>query len=117
MFASWNHNLSKGLRENTVVMAFEVEEITLVYSGLARFSDLVKSMPNIRIKAYVVAPENKNQKIINEFNRATFKELAEKEEWGYILYSDLQSKREAIREEKLKIRAESIEDFAKNPFA
>lgn len=104
------------LRENMIVMAFEVEETTPVYSGLARFSDLVKSMPNIRIKAYIVAPKSKTKKIIHEFNRATFKDLARKEKWGYILYHDIIRRYEAIRKERLKIRPETIDDLARNPF-
>jgi len=104
------------LRENMVVMAFEVEETTPVYSGLARFSDLAKSMPNIRIKAHIVAPESKINKVLKEFSRATFKELARKEKWGYILYPDIITKYEAIRKEKLKIRSETIDEIARNPF-
>jgi len=104
------------IRENMIIMAFEVEETTPVYSGLARFSDLVKSMPNIRIKAYVVAPKSKTRKIIREFGRATFKELARKEKWGYILYPDLLRKYEAIRRERLEIRPETIDNLARDPF-
>lgn len=104
------------LRGNMIFMAFEVEETTPVYSGLARFSDLVKSMPNIRMKAHIVAPKSKTKKIINEFDRATFKELARKEKWGYILYPDLIRKYEVIRKERLKIRPETIDSLAKNPF-
>jgi len=104
------------LRENMIVMAFEVEETTPVYSGLARFSDLTKSMPNMRIKAYIVAPKSKIEKVINEFSRATFKELAKQEKWGYILYPDLVHAYETIQKERMKIRPETIEDLAKNPF-
>ncbi len=104
------------LKNKTIVTAFEVEETTPVYSGLARFSDLVKSMPNIRMKAYVVAPEIKTQKVITEFNRGTFKEIAKKEKWRYILYSDLARMYETIQEERLKIRPETMENIAKNPF-
>lgn len=104
------------LKENMVVMAFEVEETTPVYSGLARFSDLAKSMPNMRIKAYIVIPDSKINKVVNEFNRATFKEMARKEKWGYISYPALIHAYESIREARLKIRPETIEDLAKNPF-
>jgi 16S rRNA G966 N2-methylase RsmD len=104
------------LKENMIVMAFEVEETTPVYSGLARFSDLVKSMPNVRIRAYIVAPEPKIEKVINEFNRATFKDLAREQKWGYISYKGLTRAYDAIRQDRLKIRPEAIEDLARNPF-
>lgn len=63
------------LEGNSIQAAFEVEFTTSVYSGLLRMSDLLSMQPNLNIPLFIVAPEDRQQKVIGEVNRATFKRL------------------------------------------
>lgn len=56
-----------------IIAAFEVESTTQIYSGLLRMSDLLAMQPNISIPLFLVAPEDRRTKVINEINRPTFK--------------------------------------------
>jgi predicted RNA-binding protein len=64
------------LSGNAIVAAFEIESTTSVYSGLLRMSDLISMQPNINIPLYLVAPDERRDKVINEVNRATFSRLS-----------------------------------------
>lgn len=52
--------------------AFEIESTTSVYSGLLRMSDLTVMQPNLNIPLYLVAPQDRRDKVIREVNRPTF---------------------------------------------
>jgi hypothetical protein len=63
------------LSGHTIVAAFEIESTTSVYSGLLRMSDLVAMQPNLNIPLYLVAPDERRQKVFTEVNRPTFSRL------------------------------------------
>lgn len=56
----------------TIVAAFEIESTTSIYSGLLRMSDLTAMQPNINIRLFLVAPEERRAKVLQEINRPTF---------------------------------------------
>ena len=60
------------LSGNAIVAAFEVEHTTAIYSGRSRMSDLLTMQPNIDIKLYLVAPDEKYTKFKKEVPRPTF---------------------------------------------
>lgn len=60
------------LKGNAIVAAFEVESTTSIYSGLLRLSDLIAMQPGIKIPLYIVAPDQRRNKVIAEVNRPTF---------------------------------------------
>jgi predicted RNA-binding protein len=64
------------LRGNAIVAAFEVESTTSIYSGLLRMADLIAMQPNLNIPLYLVAPEERRDKVIAEVNRPTFSHLS-----------------------------------------
>jgi hypothetical protein len=64
------------LRGNAIVAAFEVESTTSIYSGLLRMSDLIAMQPNINIPLYLVAPDDRREKVFTEINRPTFSRLS-----------------------------------------
>src|SRR5207253_5167080 len=64
------------LRGNAIVAAFEVESTTSIYSGLLRMSDLLAMQPNLAIRLYLVAPDERREKVLTEVNRPTFSRLA-----------------------------------------
>ena len=63
------------LHGNAIVAAFEIEDTTSIYSGLLRMSDLVAMQPNLNIPLYLVAPDERRDKVIMEVNRPTFSRL------------------------------------------
>ena len=64
------------LKGNAIVAAFEVESTTSIYSGLLRMSDLVSMQPNLSMPLYLVAPDERREKVITEVNRPTFSILS-----------------------------------------
>jgi hypothetical protein len=63
------------LNGNTIVAAFEIESTTSVYSGLLRMSDLIAMQPNLNIPLFLVAPDGRRDKVVQEINRPTFARL------------------------------------------
>ncbi len=64
------------LQGNAIVAAFEIESTTSIYSGLLRMSDLIVMQPNLNIALYIVAPDERREKVVSEINRATFARLS-----------------------------------------
>jgi hypothetical protein len=64
------------LKGNAIAAAFEIESTTSIYSGLLRMSDLVAMQPNLKIPLYLVAPDERRNKVLAEVNRPTFNRLA-----------------------------------------
>ena len=63
------------LRRDAIIAAFEVEHTSSIYSGLLRMSDLMSMQPNLNIKLYIVAPDDRSDKVRAEVNRPTFARL------------------------------------------
>jgi hypothetical protein len=63
------------LKGNAIIAAFEVESTTSIYSGLLRMSDLIAMQPNLNIPLYLVAPDERREKVFIEVNRPTFSRL------------------------------------------
>src|SRR5256886_702792 len=61
------------LKGNSIIAAFEVEATTSVYSGLLRMSDLLALQPNLSINLFLVAPDDRRDKVESELMRPTFK--------------------------------------------
>lgn len=64
------------LKGNTFVAAFEIESTTSIYSGLLRMADLLAMQPNLNIPLYLVAPDERRNKVLSEVNRPTFSRLS-----------------------------------------
>ena len=64
------------LQKDAILAAFEVEHTSSIYSGLLRMSDLISMQPNLRINLYIVAPDDRSDKVVAEVNRPTFARLS-----------------------------------------
>jgi hypothetical protein len=64
------------LKGNAFVAAFEIESTTSVYSGLLRMADLIAMQPDLSVPLYLVAPDDRRNKVIAEVNRPTFSRLS-----------------------------------------
>jgi hypothetical protein len=63
------------LKGQAVVAAFEIESTTSIYSGLLRMSDLISMQPNLAMPLYIVAPDERRDKVKEEILRPTFSKL------------------------------------------
>ncbi|MGA2228022.1 MAG: EVE domain-containing protein, partial [Syntrophobacteraceae bacterium] len=84
------------LKGNAIVAAFEIESTTSIYSGLLRMSDLIAMQPNINIPLYLIAPDERRDKVLMEVNRPTFSRLSPplSEVCRYISFSGLKEQME-----------------------
>lgn len=101
------------LKGNSIVAAFEVESTTSVYSGLLRMSDLLALQPNLSIDLFLVAPDERRDKVESELLRPTFK-LREKplaSVCGFLSFEILTSKLGGIRQ--LNLASSLKPDFLK----
>jgi hypothetical protein len=60
------------LDRDAVQAAFEVERTTSIYSGLLRMTDLLALQPNLDISCFLVAPDDRRDRVREQVNRATF---------------------------------------------
>lgn len=82
------------LRQRTIVRAFEVEHTTSIYSGILRMADLLALQPNLDIKAHIVAPSDRRDKVMHEITRPAFSQLGNRRlsnTCTYLSYEELSS--------------------------
>lgn len=60
------------LKGRSMARAFEVEHTTAIYSGLLRMADLLALQPNMDIRLHIVAPAEKQDKVLREIRRPVF---------------------------------------------
>ena len=80
------------LQGNSIIAAFEIEHTSSVYSGLLRMADLITMQPNINIPLFIVAPDDRRDKVQREINRPVFTKALKKslpDICRYISYSAL----------------------------
>lgn len=80
------------LKDKAILAAFEVEHTSAIYSGLLRMGDLVAMQPNLQLKLYIVAPDERREKVYSEINRPIFARLKLNDLCQYIPYSGLRNK-------------------------
>ena len=102
------------LMGNAIVSAFEVESTTSIYSGLLRMADLISMQPNLKIPLYLVAPDERRDKVFTEVNRPTFARLKPPlaEVCRYISFSALQQKLEEAGSLVKYMRPEFLDELA-----
>ncbi len=88
------------LKGNAIVAAFEVESTTSIYSGLLRMSDLISLQPNLEIRLFLVAPDERQDKVETEILRPTFqlRDRPLSEICGFLPFSTLLEKANGIRQ-------------------
>ncbi|MBX7207996.1 MAG: hypothetical protein K1X78_06790 [Verrucomicrobiaceae bacterium] len=99
------------LKGNSIVAAFEVECTTAIYSGLLRMSDLLSLQPNLDINLFLVAADERREKVEQEILRPTFA-LREKPlagVCGFLSFSKLTEQVDGIR--KLGLASSLKPDF------
>lgn len=104
------------LRGNAIVAAFEIESTTSIYSGLLRMSDLITMQPNLNIPLYLVAPDERREKVISEVNRPTFSRRTPPMNriCSYISFSTLRQNIEQISGMARYLKPEFLEQLAES---
>lgn len=104
------------LRGKAIVAAFEVESTTSIYSGLLRMSDLVSMQPNINIPLYLVAPDDRRDKVFAEVNRPTFARLEPPlaEICRYIGFSDLREQIKRVEHVLQYLKPEFLDEISES---
>ncbi len=82
---------------NHVVAAFEVEHSTSIYSGLLRMADLTVLSPNISVPLYIVAPEQRLDKVRRQLSRPSLQALELHERCGFFSVKALVEQAEHIK--------------------
>lgn len=83
------------LEGNMVDSAYEVEHTTNIQTGLTRMNDLIKSVPHVMIRLYIVAPDKRREKVKKVIKRPTFSHLRGKVK--YLPYSVVTEKYEKAK--------------------
>lgn len=104
------------LQNDAIIAAFEVEHTSAIYSGLLRMSDLVSMQPNIKINLYIVASDERSEKVFNEINRPTFARLKPPlpKICKFISYSRLKSNIEDVGDKMYFMKPEFIDYIAES---
>lgn len=79
-----------------IVCAFEIEKSTSIYSGILRMKDLAQSLPEQACHYYIVAPDNREQEVLAQLSRPSFKQKAGDVPVMYIPFALLDQHCEAL---------------------
>jgi len=104
------------LQGEAIIAAFEVEHTTAIYSGLLRMSDLVSMQPNIKLDLFMVAPDERRDKVFYEINRPTFARLKPPlpKICRFIPYSELKKEVEQIGNRMRYMKPEFVSEIAES---
>ena len=104
------------LKGNAIIAAFEIESTTMIYSGLLRMSDLIAMQPNLNIPLFLVAPDDKREKVMIEVNRPTFSTLSPQlsEICRYISFSALREKINEVSSVIRYLKPEFLEELSES---
>lgn len=80
----------------SIVCAFEIEKSTSIYSGILRMKDLAQSLDERVCHYYIVAPDSREQEVIAQLSRPSFKQEADEVPVMYIPFSLLDQHCEAL---------------------
>ena len=104
------------LKGSAIVAAFEVESTTSIYSGLLRMADLLAMQPNLNIPLYLVAPDDRREKVVTEVNRPTFSRLSPplSETCRFISFGTLKSQIKAVSHILRFLKPEFFEEISES---
>ncbi|MGB2986153.1 MAG: EVE domain-containing protein [Phycisphaerae bacterium] len=101
------------ISSNAIAAAFEVEHTTSIYSGLLRMSDLLTMQPNIDLKLYLVAPDERYPKFRREVPRPTFASRRKPLHsiCGFLSYSKLCQRLEEVKNVFSYLKPDFVDDI------
>jgi hypothetical protein len=104
------------LKGHAIVAAFEIESTTSIYSGLLRMSDLIAMQPNLNIPLYLVAPDERREKVLVEVNRPTFTRLSPPlaEVCRYIAFAALRERLDQVAPFVRDLKPDVLDDLSES---
>ena len=104
------------MKGNAIIAAFEIESTTSIYSGILRMADLIAMQPNLNIPLYLVAPDDRRNKVVAEVNRPVFSRLSPSmsEICKYISFSSLRERVLQITSVIKYLKPEFLEEVAES---
>jgi hypothetical protein len=104
------------LKGRSIEAAFEIESTTSIYSGPLRMSDLLAMQPNLSIPLFIVAPDDRREKVISEVNRPTFARLSPPmvEVCRFISFDTLRTRLQEVESVVRYLNPTFIEDLAES---
>jgi hypothetical protein len=104
------------LQKHSILAAFEIESTTSIYSGLLRLSDLISMQPNLNIPLFIVAPDERRNKVIAEVNRPTFSKLTPPmyQMCRLLTFSTLRKEIEHVGNYVKRLRPDILDDWAES---
>jgi len=94
--------------------AFEVENSTSIYSGLLRFADLTMVAPNTHYPLFIVAPDERRNRVREQLARPTFKHLKIAEKVRFLSYGKIKEIDQFFGPEAKGITVQVFSDRAEN---
>lgn len=79
-----------------IVCAFEIEKSTSIYSGILRMKDLAASLAEQGCHYYIVAPDRREQEVLAQLNRPSFRQELGSADLMYIPFSMLNQHCDAL---------------------
>lgn len=98
------------IRGRSIVRVFEIEHSTSIYSGILRMADLMALQPNLNIKAHIVAPGDRKEKVLNEITRPVFSLLEKGPLAEFCTYISYDSIIELSQEKRLEYMKDDVLD-------
>lgn len=103
------------LRQNAPLCAFEVEATTSIYSGLLRMADLIAEVPALNVKLYIVAPVERQDKVLAEMTRPAFRKIGLSEYCRFIPTENLDSLLAKVEDLRGHVEPSAIDSIAIEP--
>jgi hypothetical protein len=104
------------IKGRSIVRAFEIEHTTSIYSGILRMADLMALQPNLNIKAHIVAPSDRRDKVFQEISRPVFTLLEKGPLSKTCSFISYEAVRELAKEKRIEYMVDKVleqyEDFA-----
>jgi len=80
----------------TIESAFEVEKSTSIYSGMLRMKDLARSLPQPDCHFYLVAPDAREQEVMAQMSRPSFRDDVQDFPLAYLPFDALKKHCDAM---------------------
>jgi hypothetical protein len=102
------------IKGKAIVAAFEIESTTSIYSGLLRMADLIAMQPNLSIPLYIVAPDDRRDKVMSEIGRPTFSRLEPpmREMCKFIPFSGIEDRLKQVAQFVSYLKPDFIDEIA-----
>ena len=104
------------LRPPVALAGCETESTTSIHAGFLHMSDVIAMQPNLNIPLYLVAPDERREKVLIEVNRPTFLRVSPPfaEVCRYIAFSALRERLSQVAAFVRDLKPDVLDDFSES---